>query len=274
MIRVNNTYRSVNLNNRNNAVNTKIVRRILIAAVIFLLLNILLFLPPVQKRIEEHFFSNMKNSGMLENAGIAAGQEGQADEETVRKSLETCLVQIQQSDAKGSGIIWDMNEQEAVLVTAAHVVVNAQDTAQVTFYNGRQADADVIYMADNADVAFLSIRTEELESLKWADYTYVKLDEERETDLQAEDELLLLWDNSRCIYAKVLNPMLYMEDFGENMIWAEATAVHGMSGSGVFDSRGNLMGILCGGNEQNEIAVLPVSTIRTEYEKSGRNLTR
>ncbi len=269
---MNNIYRPPNINSRNNAVNAKIVRRILIAAMIFLLLNIFLFLPPVQKKIEEHFFSNMKSSGMLENAGIAVGQEGQADEETVRKSMETCLVQVQQQEAKGCGIIWDINEQEAVLVTAAHVVADAKEKARITFYNGRWADADVIYTADNADVAFLSIPTEELGGLEWVDYTYVKLDEEKEADLRTGDELLIFWDNAQCLRAEVLNPMLYMEDFGEHMIWAEATAVHGMSGSGVFDSQGNLMGILCGGNEQNEIAVLPVSTIRTEYDKSGGNL--
>lgn len=269
---MNYTYRPPNMNPKSNARNVKIVRRMMIAFVIFLLLNLIFFLPPVQEKVENFFFSDMKTAGMLENKGIVLKEDEQITDEAIKGCLESCLIQVRQQDRQGSGVIWDINETEVILATAAHVASEPEETAEVTFYNGRQMTAEVAYTAENADLVFLKISMESLENMDWVDYTYVRLDEgEAEGSLKSEDDLVLFQDNSEVIRAKVLNPMLYMEDFAENMIWAEAAAVPGMSGGGVFDSSGGFVGILCGGNAQNEIAVLPVSTIGAEYEKSGRS---
>lgn len=265
---MNDTYRPPNMKNRNNPANSKITKRMIIVAAVFLLLNILLFLPPVQNKIERNFFSNMKASGALENAGITDTAGGQADNETITGSLETCLVKISQKNQYGSGIIWELSETEAVFATAAHVVTDTEEEVRISFFNGYQAQAEIVYRAEYADVAFLSVPLENFENMAWADYTYVRM--KREEELKTGDEILLFQDNKEVIRAKVLNPLLYMEDFREYMIWGEAEAVLGMSGSGVFDTAGNFVGILCGGNDRKEVAILPADIILKEYENCGR----
>lgn len=273
MKKVNNTYRPPNLNNGSNDMSMRILKRIMIAGIVFLVLNIIIFLPPVHNRIEASLFSNIKGEGQLENQGIGEIKEGEDENAVIKSSLETCLVRVKQGNRQACGVIWDMNETEAVIATAGHAVEDEQEPVLITFFNEKQVSADVIYKAEQADLVFLSVKPEDMQNFSWYDYTYVKLDEADEA-LKAEAELLFLQEDGQVQRAKVLNPLLYMEDFGEKMIWAEALAIPGMSGCGVFDTTGSLKGILCGGNEQNEIAVLPVRTMQEEYENSGRSRTQ
>lgn len=254
-----------------NEMNDRILRRILTAGAIFLILNIIVFLPPVQKKIESLLFSNIYTAGTLENKGIEP--ESAADDEVITKRLGTCVVSVEQQNRQGKGVIWDMNEQETLLVTAAHVAENTEQKVLITFYDGKQVFADVVYTAENADVAFLSVPADGMAQTEWVRYSYVRRNGQAEEALAVQALLISPQDGETVIRATVLNSLLYMEDFAQNMIWAEATATAGMSGSGMFDDNGNFMGILCGGNEQNEIAVLPAGTIWEEYEKSGRSRT-
>ena len=45
-----------------------------------------------------------------------------------------------------------------------------------------------------------------------------------------------------------------------------ADAEPGMSGGGIFDSRGHFLGILCGGDESGQLAAVPISVINTFSE--------
>ena len=43
------------------------------------------------------------------------------------------------------------------------------------------------------------------------------------------------------------------------MILAKVNGKPGMSGGGLFDKEGNLLGIISGGNDDGELAVIPMS---------------
>ena len=51
------------------------------------------------------------------------------------------------------------------------------------------------------------------------------------------------------------------------MLYGEAASKAGMSGTGVFDSGGRLLGMLAGGTDANEIAAVPAAVLEEEYEK-------
>ena len=60
----------------------------------------------------------------------------------------------------------------------------------------------------------------------------------------------------------MVDPDRYLEEFGCEMIYADGGAVPGMSGSGMFDDSGRLIGILCGATEQYELAGVPAERIK------------
>ena len=63
----------------------------------------------------------------------------------------------------------------------------------------------------------------------------------------------------------VLENWIYVEDFQQYMMLLQGEIHPGMSGGGVFDQNENFLGILCGANEEGEIAAIPLSIIQAEY---------
>ncbi len=93
------------------------------------------------------------------------------------------------------------------------------------------------------------------------------------------------WDGTVSASWGVLEePWIYAEDFDQHMMLVRGTAGHGMSGGGVFDEAGNLIGILCGksmaenaaegesaGSIGEELAVLPLGVIAAGYQEMFLN---
>ena len=65
----------------------------------------------------------------------------------------------------------------------------------------------------------------------------------------------------RAYEGSVAEPWIYIEDFDNYMLLCHAYAIPGVSGGGVFTQEGILVGILCGGNEADQVAVLPWSVM-------------
>ncbi|MDE7358620.1 MAG: serine protease, partial [Lachnospiraceae bacterium] len=59
----------------------------------------------------------------------------------------------------------------------------------------------------------------------------------------------------------------YIETFGGEMLYGRGFAREGMSGGGIFDSYGRLIGRLAGGTDQNEIAGVPVDQAVKAYRE-------
>ena len=56
----------------------------------------------------------------------------------------------------------------------------------------------------------------------------------------------------------ILQDYAYFVDFDAYMMLADVMVTPGMSGGGLFDAEGNLLGILCGISEDGEVAVAPM----------------
>ena len=66
------------------------------------------------------------------------------------------------------------------------------------------------------------------------------------------------------VYAFVVDPWIYVEDFDQYMLLLQGLIAPGMSGGGAFTEDGVFVGILCGGDEEGKVAVVPYSMIETE----------
>lgn len=127
--------------------------------------------------------------------------------------------------------------------------------------------------SDKYDMGFLRVKFSDL-----GDYTVdscrnVRYNETEFGNLGPGDDLFILgsadYPAGNLFYGIIGSPSVYMEDFGTEMLWAYCEVKPGMSGSGVFDQDGCLIGIVCGGNEEKEAAVLPLDKILEEWKAGG-----
>ncbi len=207
-------------------------------------------------------------------------------EEDLERAFENVLcscVRIQTREHYGSGSIYKMRENEIIIVTNRHVLEDFDDDSCVTFFNGAVGFGELLGTSDEADVGFISISTA---SFPWEELLAFRnvrlLDTEREGGAQKgmqqenrADESIRFFCPDMANYFETpvmkcgeLSPQaVYLEDFGMEMLYGRGSAAPGMSGSGVFDGRGNYLGMLTGATGAGEIAAVPLEVVRREYEE-------
>lgn len=175
------------------------------------------------------------------------------------------MVQVVAENVTGSGVIVWETEEELFLVTAAHVLAKQPEKVRVRLIDEIQVDCVEYQMAEHADLALLRISKEEI-----AEYQVAVMAAD---DTGAQTGSLIAVMGSRTAAASqiqegmVLEPWIYVEDYGQHMLLLQAELTMGMSGGGVFDQEEELIGIISGTNEYGEAVAVPVSVLRTEFEE-------
>lgn len=173
------------------------------------------------------------------------------------------IVKVQTGDLYGSGVIYDADEESVLILTAGHVLDQNTGEILVTFPDDTQARAALRAIAVNSDLAFLRVDKTELDPD--GEYPTVATDRERFDQLEVyEDVWMYGGDNTKPIYAFVVNPWIYVEDFEQYMLLLQGLPEPGMSGGGAFTEDGVFLGILCGADEEGKVAVVPYSIIESE----------
>lgn len=167
------------------------------------------------------------------------------------------------SENSGSCIVLSAQENRLLLATASHVAFNAGSV----LINGTGAEVKEYWKSDTYDLVYIWVETKETLLLEEAE-----LSEDAFLELQEGDQISVqgvVAGEAVLRQGKVRSCFVYMEDFGYHMLWGDVEGVQGgMSGGGVFDSKGRLVGMLCGGDGDREIAVLPVSIMSGELINS------
>lgn len=213
---------------------------------------------------------------------LSSGCAGSGEEE--KEECPAYLVSITAGNMTGSGIVYSMEEGWVIVLTAAHVVkdmptarpagadttewgpaAEADPGAQISFCDGTKVFCREIIVSELADLALLRIPITRLKEDQRESCQCVSVDKECFDALRAEDvcravgfgpeEKVLQYEGT------ILDPWIYMEDYGQYMIWAGVEIRPGMSGGGLFDENGYLIGILSGGSEDGELAAVPYSLI-------------
>lgn len=172
---------------------------------------------------------------------------------------------------QGSGVIWGGTTEGVLILTAAHVLEEAEDPVRVIFGNGSEAAAEDIQIYEDIDLAILLVPWEDIPENQEKRLYRVRIDKERFDALQAEDICLAAGFRAGRLegyMGKVLAPWIFMEEYGQYMLWAEVEIKPGMSGGGLFDAQGNFLGILSGGSGDDEAAVVPLSVIMSVLQFS------
>lgn len=206
----------------------------------------------------------------------------QMDEQELLDKICPAVVRLENGKLFGSGIIWKMEEDAIWILTNKHLLTEENPDAgilktdvqpEVVFWDGIRGITEIVAFSEIYDLAVLRMDLETLGYYTAERYYAVRYDEAFFESLKPGDDIFMLgsadYPAGNLFYGTIGNCSVYMEDFDTEMMWAYCEVKPGMSGSGVFDVRGNLIGIVCAGNDQKEAAVLPVDKILEEWEREG-----
>ncbi len=216
-------------------------------------------------------FEGLVYFNLLENKVLEAEDSIQASE-TVRDTF----VRINMSGYYGSGNVFDITEDEIIVISNRHVLQHWGEDSYVTFMDGRVAEGKLLYLSEEKDVGFLSIATgqftyEELLGMrsvrKNLDF-YEKLN---------EGESFFVLNITSDIYrpemhqGTIVDKNCYIADFETYMIYTKSFGEPGMSGSGMFNGRGAYLGMVTAGTSENELVGIRLPDILEEYQKAQKN---
>lgn len=252
-------------------------------------------------------------------------EEAEKNDLVLQEKLRPSVLQIYCGDYRGSGVVWEVTEEEVTVISSGHLLKNAE-TCDILCYAGVYYEAKVDRVLETCDVGFAVFPTQALQedgveltaavpslrkpeklvqgeelvvygSMDVVAGDFVKgylIEAEKEMELQGNDgpQLLMLGGIVRertegSGYGGVEQETVRREEGGANPesrgeedhgnaeepgsdetqgspeqekdSLSERSAVDaGMSGSGVFDRKGELLGILAGGDGERGFAAVPV----------------
>ncbi|MBQ6887712.1 MAG: trypsin-like peptidase domain-containing protein [Lachnospiraceae bacterium] len=191
-------------------------------------------------------------------------------QETAYEKAGACIVQINMGEYYGSGVIWDLQDENIVIVSNTHLLQNGQ-SGMITFGNGVTTQGTVIGISDMRDIGFLQVPLSSLEREDWLSFRFADKDVENYQSLLPGDEIFVIGSASgtgKDFYEGTIgNVSYYFPEFQSDMLYGYCQAVPGMSGGGTFDKEGHFIGMLTAGTDNAEIASLPLEIMIEEYEK-------
>ena len=193
---------------------------------------------------------------------------------------QKAVVQIEAGGIIASAVCVEAEEESGriTLLTSAHGLsaLGEGELPEALFAAGQLSEeerisCDSCFLSQTADYAVLTIINKEAARTLLAGECVARQDRQAFDALKEGDACLAAGGRGggSAFSGEILSSWIYMEDYGQYMIWAKAEIEPGMSGGGLFDGEGNLVGILSGGSEDGELAAVPVSIIWSEWEADG-----
>ncbi|MCI8433130.1 MAG: trypsin-like peptidase domain-containing protein [Lachnospiraceae bacterium] len=174
------------------------------------------------------------------------------------------MVQIGAGDRLGSGVICGVEQDCLVILTAAHVLAG-EEAIRVTFADGLSVVCDDFTCMEVGDAGLLRVKASDIPEENRENYLCAVIDREIFEKTAAGDGCIVMGSRdgvaAEAYEGVLLDHWIYMEDYGCHMMWVRAEGKPGMSGGGLFDRQGRLLGILSGENGQGEVAAVPLSLI-------------
>lgn len=218
-------------------------------------------------KMEEDY--SMEESYSMEGSHSMEESLSREEESTVEEfAFPEYLVHITAGTVNGSGVLYSMEDHTISVLTAAHMAVHAPEAGgavTLTFCDGWETESSDIVISELADLAMIRISAEDITPERLELYQCVQTDKESFDQLQTEDycQAVGCAGEKEAVRSEgsILEPWIYMEDYSQYMIWADAEIQPGMSGGGLFDKEGRFIGILSGGSEDGELAAVPFSLV-------------
>ncbi len=204
--------------------------------------------------------------------------------------LTSLAVLIESGDLLGCGSIWEIADDTVTVITALHVIADEGDIS-VIFPDGAMLRAEVLKKDPSKDYCFLKMvtgseavksqgiegvsgsaapqnKTPGLTSISLADSlpragqtVFMALPFSSESDTIGTVGLIPGSLPDSVYVGTMINPKVYSQDFGVDVILCSIGVAEGMSGGGLFDEKGEYLGLLLGGNDDSAGVFLPAGAI-------------
>ena len=218
---------------------------------------------------------------MLEHNLLVTDQLTYESTSEAFENIRPSVVQIHVGSTYGGGSIWKIGSDDIEIITNRHVIQNFAAQAQtdvnsnyVTFFDGEAARVELIGVSAQYDVGLVKVPVSELTEAELCSLRSVRIDEaawqkvaegttlfcvhSQDIMRNGPDDDLVVADGTgtgiadQSYIGVVSDTSAYIEDLGQNMMYCMCYAQAGMSGGGMFDAYGNLIGMVTGGTQQNE----------------------
>ena len=203
------------------------------------------------------------------------------DSEILYEEASKCVVRIEMGQYAGSGLIWRMEEKGMVIAANKHLLCEAA-YGTVTFVNGVALRAEILGYSQEYDLGFLWIERGELTWEMLRDYYEVRLIEEVTEEIEKQNIIQIASSQQAAAdcYEGVINGKIFVPEFQTFMLETACFSKAGMSGGGVFDEHGYLLGMIAGGeaaeNDSQRVAEItysiPAEQIEFEYQRIRESL--
>ena len=196
------------------------------------------------------------------------------------------IVRISMNEHAGSGLIWRMDSERLIIASNRHLLMEDTD-ADVIFCDGTHVQAKIFGYSQQYDIGFLYIETKEIpESVLRGINAVSPLLYDIEGSVQERNDfagerigtdIMQLGANLNeggLLFAKgYIMAADFSSVFNCFMIQTKCYARAGMSGGGMFDENGQLIGMISGGDVSEDSSSresgitynLPAGTIENEY---------
>ena len=175
----------------------------------------------------------------------------------IEESVKNSVVRIEGDGFFGSGVIWSI-ENESVRILSCRHVLEINNTCDIMFSTGVYYKATVEFLSDEYDYGFAVIPTSEMDSEDIDALETVKPSERTKEQMIKGEEILAYGSSeyvaSDIVWGYVVDtdvmvniPGLFTE---QSMMVCHGQIVPGMSGCGIFDESGTLIGILSAGEKE------------------------
>lgn len=208
--------------------------------------------------------------GMVAFGGVRARILSKPDMEEAYRNVRTGVVQIDAGSVYGSGVIWEMNEKEIIVISNRHLLQDFNAASRVIFWGGTAAEGELLMLSDTYDLGFVKV---DVADVAYDELTVLKEAGREDTayrKLKSGDAVFVVGSadgvGSDWYEGTVGNTWWYIEDFDAYMLYCFCYGKPGMSGGGTYDAYGNFVGMLTGGTAGNETASIPVNIILEEYQ--------
>ncbi len=179
-------------------------------------------------------------------------------------TLMPSTVMVTAGESHASGVIIDINDERIAIVTAGHLM-QGYDQGIITFYTGNAGFGNVRFISENPDICILEFERKYLDEGLVKELSSSAYDLKHYEDLAVDDMVYLVGSaisaGSNATVGKVAAKDFYVDDFDDRMLYLYTDVMAGMSGCGVYDGSGYLVGILAGGNDSGEAVCVSLPEI-------------